>query len=79
MVYPFIHVSGENTITRNNALSKRGDNCKEWIEQSVYVELDKVASGNRKSSISEYSFVIFIGLHMHQDAVASKLGTYKQT
>jgi hypothetical protein len=48
----------------------------DWIEHGVYLELDKVASRGRSTSVIEATYVIFIGVQIN-DALPSRIGEYR--
>ena len=73
MIYPYIHLSGENSITKEDILPYAGPECKEWVDQAFYIEIDHVPSKN-SFSIKELDYVIFIGVQAHADALSSKIG-----
>ena len=74
VIYPYIHLSGENTITKDDILPYAGPECKEWVDQAFYIEIDHVPSKN-SFSIKELDYMIFIGVQAHADALSSKIGT----
>ena len=73
VIYPYIHLSGENSITKEDILPYAGPECKEWVDQAFYIEIDHVPSKN-SFSIKELDYVIFIGVQAHADALSSKIG-----
>lgn len=71
VVYPYLHVSDENTL--REGLSR--NDSQEWIEQGIYVQLDEIfkAGSGKFSYISDREFIIFVGLNIDMDSLRSRI------
>ena len=75
VVYPYIHLSSQKeTLIKANHLSKRQVEDMEWVEQGIYCQVDQV-SVQESFAIPNIEFMIFIGAHIDDDTLPSRVGT----